>query len=462
MGWCVNPLRRLGLVVGVGLALSGGGVPDALAVTGKAVDPVPLLGSWGGAPPVSFERSLLARESLRPSSAGRIGRGSWWGGPTVTSTGETVTIYVSDSFAQDDSIRVSWANFFAWLYHGSELATVTIYQTTLDEVRQICGPEAAGCYSPSRRTLVFPGDVGAGADADIGAHEYGHHIAANRRNDPWDAIDWGPKHWASVIGVCSRVAAGTAFPGDEMNHYTLNTGEAFAEAYRILNIQRGGTWANFPLIVDSSFAPTPDSLSAALADVQQPWPGPTSATWDGRFTAPITPLNAAVGPRSSIALKTAGGVPAGALVAGSYAITVRDRSTTDDFHLSGPGGVDRRTGVVGRTRVVWTLELRPGTYRYRSDAHPQLNGAFIVAAPVTPVTFPPQERTITTPLDGSFQSTVTGTAGATLEVVDPASGKDVVGATSGPASSTICGQRSLLLRVAPSRPGTFHVIIQTP
>ena len=36
------------------------------------------------------------------------------------------------------------------------------------------------------------------------AHEYGHHIAAWRSNAPWEAVDWGPKHWASAMRACAR------------------------------------------------------------------------------------------------------------------------------------------------------------------------------------------------------------------------------------------------------------------
>ena len=366
-----------------------------------------------------------------------------------------MTIYVSDRFNQDESTRLTWANFFSWLYHGSELSKVTIYQAPLDEVGEICGPQAAGCYSPARQVLVFPGDVGAGGDADVGAHEYGHHIAANRRNDPWDANDWGPKRWASVVGVCSRVAAGTAFPGDEGAHYTLNTGEAFAEAYRILNIQRGGTWANFPLIVDPSFAPTSESLAAALSDVQQPWTAPQSTSWDGLFAPPVVNLKATAGPGAAISLKTAAGAPVRALPAGTFAMTVRDLSAKDNFHLTGGTGLDRRTSVAGRGRVLWRVTLKPGIYRYRSDSHPQLKGSFTVGQPVATV-FAPQEKSIPTLLDGSFLAAASGTANATLELLDPASGQDLVGATSGSVSFSICGQRSVLLRVAATGPGTFH------
>ena len=442
------------------LLLSWPASSAAGASTGRTLDPVPGPGAWHAALPASLERSLLTRDSAAPTRVGQITRSSWWGGPVVTSTGETVTIYVSDSFPQDESIRVSWANFFAGLYHGPELSTVAIYQAPISEVQTICGTGAAGCYSPTRHILVFPGDVGAGADADIGAHEYAHHVAASRRNDPWDANDWGPKHWASTVGVCSRVAAGTAYPGDEGDHYELNSGEAFAEAYRFLSEQRGGTWAFLPLIVDPSFTPTAESMAAALADVQQPWTAPTLSTWDGQFATPAVPLKATVGPRATISLTTASGARVRSLASGTYAITVRDLSAKDNFHLSGSAGLDRRTSIAGRGRVVWRLALKPGVHRYRSDANRSLAGSFTVKAATA--AFSPQEQTSTTQLDGSFQATIAGSAGATLELLDPATGKDLVAATSGPVSYTICGQRSVLLRVAAVRPGSFHVSISVP
>jgi len=455
---------RLSAAVTVGLVLAAAGALNAAAASSRpGLDQAPLSGVWPATSPAPFVRTLLLGEALSPTTAVRVSQSSWWGGPVVTSTGETVTIYVSDRFPQDESARLSWANFFAWLYHESELSRVMIYQAPLDEVRQICGPEAAGCYSPSRQILVFPGDVGAGADADIGAHEYGHHVAANRRNDPWDASDWGPKRWATAVGVCSRVAAGTAYPGDEGDHYTLNTGEAFAEAYRFLNIQRGGTWANFPLLVDPSFMPTADSIAAALSDVQQPWTAPVSASWDGRFAPPVVNLKAAVGPGTTISLKTATGAPVRALAPGTYAITVRDLSAKDNFHLTGSAGVNRTTSIAARGRVLWRLALKAGTYRFRSDAHPQLKGSFTVTdAASQAANLPPQEKSITTLLDGTFLAAAGGTANATLELINPASGQDLVGATAGSMSFSICGQRSVLLRVAATRPGTFHVAVSTP
>lgn len=111
-----------------------------------------------------------------------------------------------------------------------------------------------------------------------------------------------------------------------------------------------------------------------------------------------------------------------ALAAGTYAITVRDVSAKDNFHLSESTGLDRKTSVAGGGRVLWRLALKPGTYRYRSDAHPQLKGSLTVTQPAA-VAFVPQDTSTSTLLDGSFQAAVSGSSNATLELIDPVTGQ---------------------------------------
>ena len=449
---------RVGAVL-VGL-LVGGALASGATATPAAGGAARLEGAW--APPVFAPRGLLRADKvgMRPSSLDRVVRGSWWGGPSVASTGEAVTVYLSDAFPQDESARATWVNFFAWLHHGSELPSLTVYVALLSEVQSFCGPEAGGCYSPARRILVIPGDLDPGVEFDIAAHEYGHHIAANRRNDPWDSNGYGPKRWATYASVCARAASGTAFPGDEGAHYRLNTGEAFAEAYRALEESRGVyPWAHLPLVVDASFTPDAGAQAAALADVQQPWTAPSSTTLDGRFTAPAVGLNATVA--RTLTLKTAAASPVKILAPGPYALVVRDLSKQDNFHLSGPG-VDRRTGVLARGRVSWALALRPGVYRYRSDVHPALRGSFRVSSAGAARALAPVEHTIATGLDGTVQATVSGTANATLEFLDPSSGRVLAPPAPGTVAATACGQRSMLLRIAAKQAGTFRVVVSTP
>jgi hypothetical protein len=208
---------------------------------------------------------------------------SWAGGSYPVPAGGNVTVYVSTSYADPDAVAERWAAFFGGLPHGSELSLVRVYIAPLDEVHAMCrSAEALGCYGAEQ--LVVVGDAEEGIEATmVAAHEYGHHIAANRNNAPWPALDWGTKRWASAIGVCRRVAGGTAFPGDEGFDYSLNPGEAFAETYRVL-AETGGAAEGFEWpIVDPSFEPDSAALAAVRADVLEPWTGPSVATIRGRF-----------------------------------------------------------------------------------------------------------------------------------------------------------------------------------
>src|SRR5205814_3373682 len=88
-----------------------------------------------------------------------------------------------------------WANFLASLVHGSELSTVTVLLSTPAQISSVCGSDALACYSPQGALLYAPGeDPGSDLSAEaVITHEYGHHVAANRLNSPWNALDWGPK-----------------------------------------------------------------------------------------------------------------------------------------------------------------------------------------------------------------------------------------------------------------------------
>ena len=53
---------------------------------------------------------------------------------------------------------------------------------------------------------------------------------------------------------------------------------------------------------------------------------------------------------------------------GTYEIVVDDRSNEHNFHLTGPGGVDRRTPVEGTGEETWTVTFVDGVYRYVCDS----------------------------------------------------------------------------------------------
>ena len=54
--------------------------------------------------------------------------------------------------------------------------------------------------------------------------------------------------------------------------------------------------------------------------------------------------------------------------AGTYVITIHDRSSIHDFHLTGPG-VNKVTSVPAVSTTKWTVKLKKGTYHFVCDPH---------------------------------------------------------------------------------------------
>jgi hypothetical protein len=284
------------LVLVVAAALAGGASNAASPHTPQFETPtIPFLDGAG----MGFHTSAAVTPARR-----RLAAVSWWGRAYAVGGGETVRVFVSTAYPEADPLGQRWADFFASLPHGVELSRVTAYIAPIDEVEEICGSDnVLGCYGGQR--LVTVGEPTGGVPAAaVATHEYGHHVAANRSNSPWLAIDWGTKRWASYVGVCSRVASGTAYPGNEGSAYDLNPGEAFAESYRVL-VETGGTATGFGWnIVSPSFAPDSTALARVKQDVLEPWSSPKpqvirvkfprgSHVWRTRVATPLDGLLAA-------------------------------------------------------------------------------------------------------------------------------------------------------------------------
>jgi hypothetical protein len=301
------------------------------------------------------DSARLAREAL-----------SYRGGPITTSTGEVVDVRVSDALPPEVTPE-AWAEFFVHLTHGPELAQLTAYIGTLDEVQETCGTRALGCYG--RDQLVAPGEAAFDTSAEeIIRHEYGHHIAAHRQNDPWSAIDWGPKRWASAANVCSRVSRKQAYPGDEGTNYSLNPGEAWAEVYRLLDERKAGITTASWQIIDPSFFPDAGDLAAAEEDVSQPWAAPRSRLYTRTFgkraervwwISLATPLDGNVRVSATVPSRGNGSVEV-ALVGPNRQTVVRraqwvsQRVKTLDASVCGQRSLFVRVtqkGLVGRVRV---------------------------------------------------------------------------------------------------------------
>jgi hypothetical protein len=306
--------RRVGAVLaGLVLALGLGAI--RVGSPAQAASPSPELLARSVQEPVGtkLQQGVLARSAE-----------DWRGGPITTSTGDTVTVYVSDTYPPDQVTQQYWAEFLAHLTHGPELSTVKLYVAPFAEVSSLCGPQALGCYQDDEIVAIGEPYVDGTTPEEIVRHEYGHHIAFSRTNPPWVAVDWGPKYWASSENVCSKVSRQLAYPGNESDHYELNPGEAWAETYRLLDEQKAGITTGSWQIVSPSFYPSDAQLQAAEKDVDTPWGAAQTHRYSRVFTARTkkvwtirlaTPLDGTVGvsvllpkrSQSTVALTTGDG-----------------------------------------------------------------------------------------------------------------------------------------------------------
>jgi hypothetical protein len=260
----------------------------AAAVLGTAAAGAPPASTRFDSPRLSeITRGAAFRDATLPSLSRRLAAfpnvPTWNYQPTVAG-GQTVSIHLSMAAfpASDPATAQKWADFFGSLIHGSELSDLSAYFLTSAEVQRICGRQALACYGNDE--LAAPADdpsIDLSAEA-VATHEYGHHVADHRRNDPWVAVDTGPKRWASYEQVCARSKSGQLFPGaEDERHYMVNPGEGWAETYRVLNEHRLGLFEPAWNIVTESLYPDSRALTVAEQDVTSPWTKPTALIHKG-------------------------------------------------------------------------------------------------------------------------------------------------------------------------------------
>ena len=222
------------------------------------------------------DRKLRRFASLPPGA---------WGGVYTARSGAHVTIYTSKEYPVDEPVNQAAADFVDSLVHGKEISTVSIYFAPPAEVGIICNSqEVDGCYYPATGDIITVGeDTPWSTVEEVVTHEYGHHVANNRLNDPWPAIAYGTKRWSTYEGVCEKEIAGAAFPGDEGGHYLQNPGESFAESFMHLNEAKLGL-PETPWGYDPMFAPDAGALAAIEQDVLKPWKQTPLKYLSGRFS----------------------------------------------------------------------------------------------------------------------------------------------------------------------------------
>jgi hypothetical protein len=202
----------------------------------------------------------------------------------ATKEGYSVSVAFSSGVPVDPALAGSYVGFLDALPHGPELRRLNILIADSREVASLCGGDESdgilACYGSRGQQMIVPStglttttEDGGYTTAYVLTHEYGHHVAANRTNQGFEAIDYGPKFWASQELVCDRAIRRKLAPGDEAGSYLRNPGEAWAEVYARL------TFPDQPWTFTRLLRPDLAALDAARRDVLTPWTANTSKTF---------------------------------------------------------------------------------------------------------------------------------------------------------------------------------------
>ncbi len=198
----------------------------------------------------------------------------------ATPDGFRVAVEASAAYPVDPAADQKLVDFLGSRVHGAELGDLSVYVGTPTEISELCGggEDVVACYAIDEARMYVPGESVRGIPVEYPlTHEYGHHVASWRTNSPWDALDWGGKHWSSAVRVCSQVRRGVLFPGNQGAHYFDDPGEGFADGYAHLH------YPHMPWYYNEVMRPNAAALAAIRRDVEHPWTGPRTRTFRGKL-----------------------------------------------------------------------------------------------------------------------------------------------------------------------------------
>ena len=198
----------------------------------------------------------------------------------ATPDGYRVAVEASAAYPVDPVADQKLVDFLGSRVHGAELGDLSVYVGTPAEITELCGggEDVVACYAIDEARMYVPGESVHGMPVEYPlTHEYGHHVASWRSNSPWEALDWGGKHWSSAMRICAQVRRGVLFPGNQGAHYFDDPGEGFADGYAHLH------YPNMPWYYNEVMRPDAAGLAAIRRDVVQPWTAPRSRIFRGRL-----------------------------------------------------------------------------------------------------------------------------------------------------------------------------------
>jgi hypothetical protein len=201
----------------------------------------------------SAMKSLLALLVLVISLAFAGGAGA----AIITSTdaqGRTITFDVRATAADTDW----YASVLRATAHGNEISTVTIRIVPDQAIENLCGSEAAACYTRSggRPTIMIPAGKNTYIEGTL-VHEYGHHVDASTPVAGVPELNGTPAWWAAR-GMAAMFQAGrVAF--DYSKGWDHSIAEIFAEDYAYIHV---GPTYRYGIV--GWLTPPDDALKAAM------------------------------------------------------------------------------------------------------------------------------------------------------------------------------------------------------